>query len=201
MSDIKRTAQQVHSALLAAIEQLKRAEKSAVLQFAEIRQRRLYRDLGYSCIQSYASEAFGFSDNKARQFIRLAESFEALPKLKRALKENKISWTKARSVARVASGSTEKQWIDLAEGSSSRQLEEKIGQARRQSGEKRPQLFSVLEAEPLPAPKAHISSSLAPELKGKLDACIESLRKHGDRRSRDELLVAAFSLLATAIVA
>ena len=197
MPSSQRSASQVHAALIAALEQLRRAEKCAVMQFSEIWQRRLFRQLGHASIESYAREALGFSENKTRQFMRLAESFDRLPELKHALKQNTISWTKARSVARVASESTEKQWIAVAASSSSRVLEEKIRTARKQSGESRPQLFERHDEPRLPAPNSQITFSLSPELKSKFDACVESLRKRGDRRSRDLLLVEAFALLAS----
>ena len=53
---------------------MQRAEKNAVLWFAEINGRGLFRELGYSSIHQYAAEALGFSQSRTYQFLRLAES-------------------------------------------------------------------------------------------------------------------------------
>ncbi|MFH1844546.1 MAG: hypothetical protein ABIF77_15205 [bacterium] len=71
-------ARQVHDSLAAALDALMRAERHAVLWFGEVLQRRLFRDLGYSSIQQYGTEALGFSQAKVYQFIRLAERLQQL---------------------------------------------------------------------------------------------------------------------------
>ena len=68
------TAQTAHERLVAALRTLQRAEKSAVLCFAEIHRRRLHRDLGYSSMRQYAVEALGFSPARCSQFLRLTAS-------------------------------------------------------------------------------------------------------------------------------
>ncbi len=68
------SASEIHARLEAALRELKRAEKNAVLLFGEILSRKLYRDLGYSSIQAYAVESLGFTPSKTSQFVRLAGS-------------------------------------------------------------------------------------------------------------------------------
>ena len=69
-------AKLAHAKLKEALLALGRAEKNAVLCFADIMKRRLYRDLGYSSIHHYAAEALGFSPSKTSQFILLAASLD-----------------------------------------------------------------------------------------------------------------------------
>jgi hypothetical protein len=54
-------AAELHTRLEAALRELKRAERTAVLLFGEILQRKLYRDLGYASIRAYAADALGFT--------------------------------------------------------------------------------------------------------------------------------------------
>ena len=54
-------AARAHARLTAAVAQMQRAEKCAVLWFAEIEHRHLYLDLGYASMSQYATEALGFS--------------------------------------------------------------------------------------------------------------------------------------------
>jgi 5-methylcytosine-specific restriction endonuclease McrA len=123
-------AAEVHARLLAALERLQRAERNAVLWFAEIDRRRLYRDLGYSSIQAYASEKLGFSSGKTYQFIRLARALTELPRLRKAVARGELGWTKAREIAKVATARTEARYIALARRSTSRELEEEVRQIR-----------------------------------------------------------------------
>ena len=79
------SASKLHSRLLKTLSELARVEKRAVLLFAEIYERRLFRQLGYSSMRQYAREALQLSDGKFDQFQRLADSFKTLPKVKRAV--------------------------------------------------------------------------------------------------------------------
>jgi 5-methylcytosine-specific restriction endonuclease McrA len=124
------SASAVDARLRAAVAELRRAEKSAVLWFAELMRRRLYRDCGYSSIHAYAEQVLGFSRNKTFQFIHLAESLEHLPRLRESLTRGELPWTKAREVVKVATGQTEGQWIERAQQLNSRALEARVKEAR-----------------------------------------------------------------------
>lgn len=98
----------LHRQPIASLAELARVERRAVLLFAETAERHLYRSLGYSSMIAYAREALGFSDARFYQFQRLAESFKALPELKRAVAAGELGWTLARVVSRVARPETRK---------------------------------------------------------------------------------------------
>ncbi len=215
-------ADEVHEHLQVSLRELARAEKSAVLWFAEILKRRLYRELGYSSIQLYANEALGFSQSKTYQFLRLADSLEKLPALRESVAAGELPWTKARSVARVATPDTERRWVAEAKRTSRRELEVKIEHARAQTrelrrrdpaqasmklsvapgGEKRGAVDCLpaegepvpVEAEPVPAT---LSFRLDPVQLARYEALIERLRKQGNRGTREELLLEALDVLAS----
>jgi 5-methylcytosine-specific restriction endonuclease McrA len=130
-------AEEVDAALRRALTELQRAERNAVLWFAEIAKRRLFRNLGYSSIHQYATAALGFSANRTYRFLRLAADLERLPRLRAAVVAGEIGWTKAREVVKVASAKTEERWIGAAKASSRRELEEKIARERRHRAAKR----------------------------------------------------------------
>jgi hypothetical protein len=124
-------AADVDVALRRALTELQRAERNAVLWFAEIASRGLYRNLGYSSIHQYAAVALGFSSNRTNRFLRLAADLERLPRLRAAVAVGEIGWTKAREVVKVASARTEERWIAAAKELSRRELEEKVARVRR----------------------------------------------------------------------
>jgi hypothetical protein len=125
------SASRVDRLLKESLAELQGAEKSAALWFAEVLNRRLYRELGHSSMHQYAALELGFSRSRTAQFIRLAGSLHDLPGLRRSLARGEVSWTKAREVARVATPRTEKTWIDHARRSTSRELERKVSATKR----------------------------------------------------------------------
>jgi hypothetical protein len=125
-----RSAADLHSTLTHALKVMQSAEECAVLCFAEILRRKLYRELGYSSIHLYAGEALGFNPSRTSQFIRLAESLEKLPAVKAAMESGELQWTKARELARVATPASEEAWVAEAKRSSRRELERKVAEVK-----------------------------------------------------------------------
>ncbi len=192
------TASDLHSRLIASLSELARVEKQAVLLFAEIFERRLFRELGYSNMRQYAREALGFSDAKFYQFQRLAESFETLPKVKKAVASGELSWTKARTVASVAKPESQQEWIDVAKSGNSRELEQHVKAAR--SGDRRApasDLFSKERSEPAVRRLVNVNLKLDPEQLAQLECLEEALRKQGLKGSREEVLLAALDMAAS----
>jgi len=130
-------AARVHAMLQKSLIELQRAEKCAVLWFAEIAARKLFLELGYASVHQYAAEALGFSRNKTYHFLRLAADLERLPVLRESVANGEVGWTKAREVVKVASAENERQWVDVARASSRRELVQKVVLAKQRSTAKR----------------------------------------------------------------
>ncbi|MBC8426862.1 HNH endonuclease [bacterium] len=204
------SASEIHARLEAALSELQRAERNAVLLFGEILSRKLYRDLGYSSIQVYAAEALGFSPSKTSQFVRLAGALEELPQLRRSVAAGELGWTKAREVAKVATPESEERWIAEAERSSSRKLEQTV-RATRQRARQAPQVAELpsldldkptLDPLPTDAPIT-VSTKLTAEQYARHQALLETIRKRSNRKGSTvrgmdsaELLLAALNDLA-----
>ena len=168
--------------------------------FSELMSRELYRELGYSSIHQYASEALGFSSGKTYQFIRLARQLEKLPAVKESLAAGEVSWTKARTIAGVASAKTAGAWVEIAKNSTSRQLEQKVKRAKtRASAQARAsgQLELVPTVDELPAgdPTLTLRVDFTPEQFARCEAQLEKLRKSGKRGSRADLILEALEAL------
>jgi len=189
-------AAEVHSRLKDALVELQRAEKNALLWFSEIARRKRYRELGYSSLQMYATEALGFSQNKTRQFIRLAGVMDELPVLRESIARGELTWTKAREVAKVATPRTEKRWVIEARRSSNRELEKKVKRAkvRRNGGQ---QALDMGKQEEIEVPVS-VNLRFSPEQFARWEALLEKLRKQGQSDSREELVLAALAGLLEA---
>jgi len=123
-------AARVDAALRQAVAACDRAQRSAVLWFAEVMRRELYRELGSASLEQYATEGLGFSRGRYWQFRRLAEDLERLPRLRQAVATGEIGWTKARHVARVATETTEADWVAKGKALGRRQLAAEVKKAR-----------------------------------------------------------------------
>ena len=171
-------ARAAHEKLRAVLIALRQAERNAVVLFGEILRRKLYRELGYASIHLYATQALGFSRTKTYEFIRLAESLEKLPRLKRRVESGEVPWTKAREVVKVATPETEGEWLKLANTKSRRELESEVAKSRavRDRDESQGELMPAPSA-PKAAPNPYVTFRLETMSKAKLEAMIEKLMK------------------------
>ncbi len=188
-------ASEVHTRLKDALVELQQAEKNALLWFSEIARRKLYRELGFSSLQMYATEALGFSKSKTAQFTRLAGVMEELPVLREAVTSGELTWTKAREVAKVASPKTEGQWVEKARRSSSRQLEKKVRKARARAKARPKGGQQVLDIqaggkEEIEVPVS-VNLRFSPEEFARWEAMLEKIRKQSGGCDRPEQLVLA----------
>ena len=124
------SAETAHQAILASLQTMEQAKQHAVLWFAEIQKRRLFRELGYPTMTLYARQALGFSSSRASDFSRLAARLEQLSRLRGALEEGEIGYTKANQVARVSNAENEEAWLAEARNSTRNELARKIKRAR-----------------------------------------------------------------------
>ena len=196
-------AEQVHVRLQRALDTLQHAEKNAVLWFAEVLSRRLYRTLGYASMHQYAAEVLAFSPSKTSQFIRLAGAFEELPELKRSVESGEIGWTKAREVAKVATARTEQEWVAKAKQSSRRELEQQVTRTKARTKAARTankdQQSLALGDDMVPATQVEIpvvvNLRFTPEQYARYEMLLEKLRKSGKTDAREELVLLAMTEL------
>ena len=193
-----RSAVEVHDSLRSSLAAADEAQQCAVLWFAEVKRRQLYRELGYSSIYQYAMQGLDFSRSRARDFIRLAKKLDELPAVRAAVAEGKLGYTKAREVVDVATPETEDRWLEVAEGPRGNLVDEvkKVKRAARVD----PSQGELLPSEPLVvAPRelpVRFQVELTPEQEVRRSALVERLHKLGGVPSdRAELLLEALAAL------
>jgi len=206
------SAAEVHDSLRQSLAALRQAERNAVLWFAEIWQRKLYRELGYGSMYQYAALGLRFSRSKTAQFLRLARSLESLPVLRKSLEKGEVSWTKAREVVKVATPRTEAAWVEEARTTGRRELETRVavarGKAKAAREGNRAQVALAIEGAPEPGgaedrgrtPEevpVDVHARFSPEQYARYEALLEKLRKNGERGSREELILAGLEALVT----
>ena len=122
--DLIQTARQLHESICAAVRIQRRAMREVALGLAEMRARKLYKELGYASLSEYGDRALGFRDGKTSQLATLGDRLPNLPALDQAMVLGAVGWTTARTIARVATPETVGAWLDRALNVSGRELEE-----------------------------------------------------------------------------
>jgi len=183
-----RSARQAHCALLESLRAIKHAKSCAVIWFADIYHRKLYRTLGYSSMRQYATEELGFSRSRCGEFLRLARRLDELPAVRESLELGRIGYTQATEITKVAGPTNQQTWVNEAERCSRSELRRRVKQARSEAG-----LFD----RPGPAFEGPIRVGLemTPVQKARFEAQVETLRKQGADLSKVELLLEALDTL------
>ena len=193
-------AAQVDASLRLALAACNRARECAVLWFAEVQRRGLYRSLGHASLQIYATWALDFSENRYWQFKRLADDLERLPVLREAVASGEVGWTKAQRVARVATPETQTAWVAKAAVTSRCELEQQVRTARRKRRPTAPaaQLGFDVPAQPVADPPVTISLRADGVQLARFEALMEKAHKLGlvpEGADRLELVLAGLAAL------
>jgi hypothetical protein len=104
-----------------------RVEAEAVARlcfyFLEVRERRLYRELGYSTLLHYVEAALGWAERKAQGMLAMGATLARYPLVRAAFVAGRLGWTKVRELARVLTPENEEHWVSEALRRTSRELE------------------------------------------------------------------------------
>jgi 5-methylcytosine-specific restriction endonuclease McrA len=79
--------------------------------------------LGYASFHEYTERLFGYGPRLTQEKLRVAEALEDLPETAGDLQTGTISFSLARELTRVATPSTEKEWLEAARGRTVREVE------------------------------------------------------------------------------
>ena len=110
-----------HLELKALVSDLRNAELALARKLAETSREKKY--LAYaSSMRVYATDWLGLEPEKARKLLTIGKAFDELPELEVAMEAQRVPWTKAFEVARIATADTEARWIEKAEQWSARDL-------------------------------------------------------------------------------
>jgi hypothetical protein len=155
------SAKKAHKKLINLLKQIRKYEHSALLLFSEIMHQKLYEELGYSSMYNYATDALKMPRSTAFHYISLTQKLEELPETKKAVESGELGWTKARELVKVATISTEKQWLDRAKKSTLVDLVQKTKQAIDIAKNEAKQQPCLIPVEPLPKAEPKVSTSLS----------------------------------------
>lgn len=192
------TATAVHASLRRSLKAMNQAQKCAVLWFAEIMGRQLYRQLGYSSINQYAMKGLGFSKSRTGDFVRLARQLDRLPAVRDAMTAGDLGYTKAREIVTVATPATQDAWLKAAKNSR-KELVREVNRVKR-AAKMDPGQNELLPGAPtVVAPReipVRFQMDLTPEQEARRAALVERLHKLGGvPNDKAELMLEALAAL------
>jgi hypothetical protein len=88
--------------------------------------KRAWERLGYARLGDYVDERTGRSARSVQDLARVGESFDSLPRLRAALVNGRLGWTKVRLIARVARPDDEVRWIEHARAVTAQELSREV---------------------------------------------------------------------------
>ncbi|MEN8006799.1 MAG: HNH endonuclease signature motif containing protein [Candidatus Krumholzibacteriota bacterium] len=172
------------SSLKTAISEMDDAKHRAVLWFADIMKRGLFRKLGYSNMPQYASSELKFSKTRTGDFMRLARKLDELPAVAKSLADGDLGYTKVVEIIKVATPVTEDHWVAEAAKTGRRELAKKVkrvkAKARRRKNQKgQGTLLSEnpTERKLVAETPVRMSLEMTPEQFARFEALMEKIRK------------------------
>jgi hypothetical protein len=101
--------------------------------------------LGYASMAEYAHRLFGFDARFTSEKLRVAATLEELPQLSRALRKGELTWSAVRELTRVATPANEADWLSVARGRVSRDIERMVSGRRQGDGPDDPADKSIVK--------------------------------------------------------
>lgn len=168
------------AALRAAVRDMDEARHRAVLWFADIQKRGLFRELGYSNMSAYASVELKFSKTRTGDFLRLAAKLEELPRVRESLAAGDLGYTKAVEIIKVATPKTEAAWVQKARSTGRRELARKVQQLKNRARQRKAGRIELLPRPDSDAPlpvevPQELRLTLTPEQWARYETLMEGL--------------------------
>ncbi|MGH9104129.1 MAG: DUF222 domain-containing protein [Acidimicrobiales bacterium] len=124
--ELGRTAGQLHAAICAT-------QASLMDVLAEMEHRESYRTDGAPTLTAWVVMALGTSYSSASQLVRAATAVQALPEIRSAFGEGRLSFDQLRPALSLATPETDAEWAQEAPGMSAASLEAMARRARQRS--------------------------------------------------------------------
>ena len=94
-----------------------------VYYLCELDIRKLYRDLGYSSLFSYCTDALGYSESAAYRRVQAARLLKTNPQVYDSIKSGKLSLSAVAEIAKIKEDTAKKALIKESEGKSARAVQ------------------------------------------------------------------------------
>ncbi len=129
------------------------AESALLEAIMEVDKFRVFEKFGFAHLTPYCVRKLGLSEEVAACFVRVARKSVAIPELKEALEDGRLTMTKAKTIAPVLNAANQEIWIEKASRLSKEKLERAIASAV-------PQPSKPEKAKPVSAERTRVEFEL-----------------------------------------
>ncbi len=119
-----------HNNFKVSVRTLKRSLLRSIYYLRIIRERRIYKALGYDTIPDYAAAEAGLGRKQCEAFLSLGRKLNRLPEVTSGLESGRLTWRQAQEICRVAAPESESRWIETAANLTVRELESEVKRSR-----------------------------------------------------------------------
>jgi hypothetical protein len=117
------TSGQIHQRAIYLSKKFREAE-SALLEILQlIDDKKVFRELGYSSLFTYAINALKLSESQAYAFIAVSRKAKQIPELKIAIQQGELTVSEAKRITSVITPQNKNTWIEKAKNLTQRDLE------------------------------------------------------------------------------
>ncbi len=120
----------VHNNFKNSVLTLKRSLVRSIFYLKIIKDRRIYKALGYKTILEYAAREAGLGRKQCEAFLSLGRKLGDLPRIAASLEAGQLTWRQAQEICRVADPENEATWVEAAAGLNVRELEAAVRESR-----------------------------------------------------------------------
>ncbi|MGE0706530.1 MAG: hypothetical protein AB7N76_17750 [Planctomycetota bacterium] len=108
-----------------------RVEAGRAVRARAAQRTRIWSSLGYSSLQAFAWDTFGWSSSKLRKMLKLLERLESQPLAQAEFLEGRLEWSKAVEVSRVIERepTREAHWLAEVKSKTTEQFRQAVGEA------------------------------------------------------------------------
>ena len=123
------TQQQIHAKALEVADRYKKSVFELIEILQTLDAHKTFREYECSSLYDYSVKHLGLSEDVAYNYIAVARKAVEVPALKKELKDNTITISKARNIIPVLTEKNKGQWLGLASTLTSKDLQQKVAEA------------------------------------------------------------------------
>ena len=130
---MKEKIKAIHQKALSLAKSLRKIENELLEVLTQVEDNKVYQALGYSSLFRYCTDELKLSEAQSYQYIGVARKSKQVPELKKAIKEEKLSVSKAKKICSVITAKNQQKWIEAATTLPIKQIEREVAKINPQS--------------------------------------------------------------------
>ena len=121
---------QIDQKALKAASEFRQTEADLLSVIIEVDRDKVFRKMGYNSLYQYVHKRLKISESQTYAFISVARKSHQVPRLKEAIKDGKLTISKAKRITSVINKDNQEKWLKIAAQKNQRNLEREVALAK-----------------------------------------------------------------------